>query len=110
MLNELDDTSKDTKDAPIKEWWWDDLGAIRGRRRPEEPLFVQPCLKAVTMGDINVVSVVEHVNRALLLKAGCSTDRIVFPGGPFPGGGQVADIYVDDAVILMLGKVARLGR
>jgi hypothetical protein len=54
----------------------------------------------VMMGDANAVTAVLHANRKMLLEANVKPEELLMRGLPFPRGGRLGDIYIDDLVLL----------
>lgn len=66
----------------------------RGPRPPPPQGFLQPCVAAAMMGDLNAVTVVEHANSRMLLRSGAlRLAELLLPGRAMGSDFSVGDIY-----------------
>lgn len=97
-LERLDDERCDDPSFMRGSWWRSDLFGDRKCGAPAG--FLQPCMGAVVMGDLNAVTAVEHANRRMLLRSGAlRLAELPLTGRALSTGACVGDISVDDLII-----------
>ena len=83
-----------------------DLRAMRRFDSQTLPARVVPCARTLVMGDLNAVDWATGAHRSILEEAGALAPSVQIVGGrPFPRGGRVHALVIDDHVALVRGPM-----
>lgn len=100
-FDELDELSLDER-GPRDAWLWEDLHPRRASLDARAPTgFVQPCLAAMMMGDINSMSAAQLAHVGGLTRAGLLDPQLrLRRQGVCWGKSDLVDVYIDDVATL----------